>query len=112
LGAPQLSHVDAGRAGRRAGESVLLGCFSLAGIAIGCVETAQHSAVATHAPSEVRGSAFGLLAATQAFGNLAASSIAGLLWTLLFPAVAFGYAALLSAAALTALLPALREPSH
>jgi MFS family permease len=91
--------------------SALLGCFSLAGIAIGCVETAQHSAVATHAPSEVRGSAFGLLAATQAFGNLVASSIAGLLWTVLSPAVAFGYAALLSAAALTALLPAVRDPS-
>jgi hypothetical protein len=60
----------------------------------------------------VRGSAFGLLAATQAFGNLAASSIAGPLWTLLSPAVAFGYPALLSTAPLTALLPALRDPSH
>jgi hypothetical protein len=43
------------------------------------------------APVELRGSAFGLLAAVQSFGNLAASAIAGLLWTLTSPRVAFGY---------------------
>jgi MFS family permease len=72
--------------------------FVLAGIAIGCVETAQHSAIAEHAPAEVRGSAFGLLAAAQAFGNLAASAVAGLLWSLWDPAAAFGYAGLLTLA--------------
>jgi MFS family permease len=90
---------------------VLLVCFVLAGIAIGCMETAQHAAVATHAPAEVRGSAFGLLAATQAFGNLVASSVAGLLWTVFSPAVAFSYAAVLTAAAFVALLPTLRSGS-
>lgn len=59
----------------------LLACFAAAGVAIGCVETAEHTAVAVHAPTDVRGSAFGLLAAAQAFGNLAASSIAGIVWT-------------------------------
>ena len=44
--------------------SVLLPWFVLAGIGIGCVETAEHAAVATHAPTAIRGSAFGLLAAT------------------------------------------------
>jgi hypothetical protein len=39
----------------------------------------------------LRGSAFGLLAAVQSFGNLAASAIVGLLWTLASPRVAFGY---------------------
>jgi hypothetical protein len=33
----------------------------------------------------------GPLAAVQSFGNLAASTIAGLLWTLASPRVAFGY---------------------
>jgi hypothetical protein len=42
-------------------------------------------------PVELRGSAFGLLAAVQSFGNLAASAIAGLLWTLASPRMAFGY---------------------
>jgi hypothetical protein len=51
-------------------------------VAIGCTETAEHAAVAALAPVELRGSAFGLLAGVQSFGNLAASVGAGLLWTL------------------------------
>jgi MFS family permease len=69
----------------------LLPWFVLAGIGIGCVETAEHAAVAAKAPSEIRGSAFGLLAALQSFGNFAASGIAGLLWTALSPSWAFAY---------------------
>jgi MFS family permease len=65
--------------------------FVAAGVAIGCVETAEHAAVAALAPVELRGSAFGLLAAVQSVGNLAASAIAGLLWTLASPRVAFAY---------------------
>ena len=73
--------------------AVILFGFILAGIAIGCVETAEHAAVAILAPANLRGSAFGLLAAAQSFGNLAASAIAGLLWTLVSPEAAFIYAA-------------------
>jgi MFS family permease len=89
--------------------AVLGGCFVLAGIAVGCTKTAQHAAVAAHTPADVRGSAFELLATTQAFGNLAASSIAGLLWTLYAPSVAFEYAAVFTGAALIALLLANRS---
>ncbi len=39
--------------------------FAVAGVGIGLVETAEHSAVATLARDDIRGSAFGLLAATQ-----------------------------------------------
>jgi MFS family permease len=67
--------------------------FIAAGVAIGCVETAEHSTVATMAPTEARGSAFGVLAAIQSFGNLAASGITGILWTLVSAKVAFLYAA-------------------
>lgn len=67
--------------------------FALAGVGIACAETAEHAAVAAEAPVDLRGSAFGLLAAAQSFGNLAASAIAGLLWTLISPAAAFIYAA-------------------
>ena len=52
-------------------------CFVAAGVAIGCVETAEHAAVAALAPDEIRGSAFGLLAAVQSFGNFVASAVAG-----------------------------------
>jgi MFS family permease len=65
--------------------------FVAAGVAIGCMETAEHAAVAALAPVELRGSAFGLLAAVQSFGNLAASAVAGLLWTLVSPRLAFAY---------------------
>ena len=67
--------------------------FIAAGIAIGCVETAEHAAVAALAPVELRGSAFGLLAAVQSFGNLAASAVAGVLWTVASPRAAFVYLA-------------------
>ena len=65
--------------------------FAAAGVAIGCVETAQHTAVAALAPASIRGSAFGLLATVQAAGNLAASGIAGLLWTAVSAEAAFTY---------------------
>ncbi len=76
----------------------------LAGIGIGCVETAEHAAVATHAPLELRGSAFGLLAGVQSLGNLAASGIAGILWTVLSPSWAFAYLAAWMVIALLALV--------
>jgi MFS family permease len=72
----------------------LLGvAFALAGVGIGCAETAEHAAVAAFAPNELRGSAFGLLATVQALGNLAASAVAGLLYTVATPTVAFTYLA-------------------
>jgi MFS family permease len=84
--------------------------FVAAGVAIGCVETAEHAAVASLAPAELRGSAFGLLAAVQSFGNLAASAIAGLLWTAISPRVAFGYLVGWTVLALVGLLLAGRRP--
>ncbi|MEX5713808.1 MFS transporter [Parafrankia sp. FMc6] len=65
--------------------------FIAAGLAIGCVETAQHTAVASLAPADIRGSAFGLLATIQAAGNVAASAIAGILWTTVSAQAAFLY---------------------
>jgi MFS family permease len=53
-------------------------------------ETAEHAAVAEHAPAEIRGSAFGALA-VQSIGNFAASAIAGLLWTTISARAAFIY---------------------
>ncbi|MEJ7741891.1 MAG: MFS transporter [Nocardioidaceae bacterium] len=71
---------------------VVLGLpFLAAGAGIGCVETAEHAAVAAASPAELRGSAFGLLAGVQSLGNLGASAVAGLLWTTVSPAVAFWY---------------------
>ena len=84
--------------------------FVAAGVAIGCVETAEHAVVAALAPVELRGSAFGLLAAVQSFGNLAASAIAGLLWTAVSPRVAFAYLVAWMLLALAGLAAARRAP--
>jgi MFS family permease len=92
-----------GFAASTASVPLLAACFALAGIGIGCVETAEHAAVATLAPESLRGSAFGLLAAVQSLGNLVASALAGLLYTVASPAVAFSYAAALMLGALAAL---------
>ncbi len=83
--------------------------FAAAGLAIGCVETAENSAVAALAPAHLRGSAFGLLATIQAAGNLAASAVAGVLWTVVSPAAAFGYLTAWMLLALAGLIPAARR---
>jgi MFS family permease len=82
---------------------VLGAAFVLAGLGIGCAETAQHAAVAAFAPAEIRGSAFGVLATVQAFGNVAASLVAGLLYMVASPSVAFIYLAVWMLVALVAL---------
>jgi hypothetical protein len=51
----------------------------------GCGETAESAL----APAAVRGSALGLLATAQAGANLAASAVAGILWTAVSPAAGF-----------------------
>ncbi len=78
--------------------------FILAGVGIGAVETAEHAAVASLAPEALRGSAFGLLAAVQSGGNLAASTIAGILYATVSPAWAFGFLAVAMLVALTVLV--------
>jgi MFS family permease len=81
-------------------EALLLApAFVLAGVGIGCAETAQHAAVAQLAPNQIRGSAFGMLAAIQAGGNLIASTVAGILWTAISPAAAFIFLAIAMAVA-------------
>ncbi|HSB38099.1 MAG TPA: MFS transporter [Gaiellaceae bacterium] len=78
-----------------AGTSVALlaALFALAGTGKGAVETAQGAAVAVLAPPDLLGSAFGALATIQSFANLAASAVAGALWTLVSPRTAFLYLA-------------------
>ncbi len=83
---------------------ILAIAFILAGVGIGCAETAENGLVAAEAPAELRGTAFGLLATIQSLGDFGASVIAGLLWTVVGPSAAFGYgtAALLISAGLFA----------
>jgi MFS family permease len=88
-----------------AGSSVALlaALFALSGTGKGAVETAQGAGVALFAPPELLGSAFGALATIQSFANLAASVIAGALWTLVSPRAAFLYLAGWAAVSVVAL---------
>lgn len=90
--------------------ALLAASFVAAGLAIGCIETSEHTAVAALAPADLRGSAFGLLATVQSFGNIVASGIAGLLWTLVSPTVAFVYLAVWAAASTLVLVRLARRP--
>jgi MFS family permease len=84
---------DVGFALTDAGLWALAILFVLAGVAKASAETAEQTVVAAYAPEEVRGSAFGIVAAIQSFGNLAASAVAGALWTLVSARAAFLYLA-------------------
>jgi len=67
--------------------------FAAAGAGIGFAEPTESAVVAQLLPDRLRGSGFGVLGAVQATGDLVATVTAGLLYTLISPAVAFGYAA-------------------
>jgi MFS family permease len=86
-----------------ASSPILAACFIAAGVAIGAVETAEHSAVAALAPDSLRGSSFGALAGIQSFGNLVASA-AGLLYASVSPTAAFLFPASAMLLACSALL--------
>jgi len=83
----------AGFAAGPASVAGLVPWFVLAGVGIAAMETAEAAAVATLAPEAARGSAFGVLAGVQSLGNLAASGVAGILWSLWSARVAFAYLA-------------------
>ncbi len=71
----------------------LLAAFILSGMGIGFAETAESTVVAQGLPERLRGNGFGVLGLTQSLGDLGSTVVAGLLWALVSPALAFGYAA-------------------
>jgi MFS family permease len=73
--------------------------FVAGGIGIGLGEAAQSAAVAAFAPADLRGSAFGLVAAVQALANFASSTVWGLIYTAVSPEAAFLYLAAWSSVA-------------
>jgi MFS family permease len=79
---------------------VLLAGFVLAGVGIGCAETAESTMVALALPDRLRGNGYGVLGLVQSLGDLGASVVAGLIWALVSPTAAFGYAAAWMLAAL------------
>jgi MFS family permease len=72
---------------------VLLVAFVLAGVGIGCAETAESTMVALALPDRLRGNGYGVLGLVQSMGDLGASLVAGLIWSLVSPTAAFLYVA-------------------
>ena len=68
-------------------------CFVLAGCGIGWIETAESVLVAGTLPDRLRGSGFGMLGLVQAVGDLVATVIGGVLYTVISPTACFLYAA-------------------
>jgi MFS family permease len=85
--------------------------FAAAGAGVGFGKPTESAVVAQLLPDRLRGSGFGVLGAVQATGDLVATVVAGLLYTLTSPAVAFGYAAAWMVAAAIA-SGALRRPAQ
>jgi MFS family permease len=81
---------------------VLLAGFVLAGLGIGFAETAESTMVALSLPDRLRGNGYGVLGLVQSLGDLGASLVAGLIWALISPTAAFGYAAAWMIAAVAA----------
>jgi MFS family permease len=73
---------------------VALAGFLLAGVGIGFAETAESTAVALALPDHLRGNGYGMLGLVQSAGDIGATVVAGILWAVFSPAVAFSYAAL------------------
>lgn len=71
---------------------LLLG-FVFAGTGIGAAETAESTVVAQKLPEELRSNGFGVLGLVQSVGDMGSTVVAGVLWSLVSPALAFGYAA-------------------
>jgi len=81
---------------------LLLFGFALAGAGIGLAETAESTTVALLLPDRLRGNGFGVLGLVQSLGDLGATAVAGLLWAVFSPALAFTYAAAWMAACVLA----------
>ena len=69
--------------------------FTLAGIYMAVQDALEGAITADLVPKGVRGTAYGVLGTVNGVGDFAASTMVGILWTAVSPAVAFGIAATL-----------------
>jgi MFS family permease len=83
---------------------VLAVLFALAGVHGGFQASLEKSVAAELLPRANRGSGFGVLAATNGFGDVVSSIVVGALWSMVSPTAGFLYAAVLSAAGAVLLL--------
>ena len=75
--------------------ATLVAIFVLAGIYIATQDALEASLTAHYVAPEVRGIGYGVLGSVNGVGDLVSSTIVGILWTAVSPALAFTYAATL-----------------
>jgi MFS family permease len=85
---------------------LLVVLFAVAGLTLAFEDTLEGTITAHAIPSEIRGTGYGTLAATNGVGDLVSSSLVGVLWSVAGPGVAFGAAAALCLAGTVALATA------
>ncbi len=89
--------VMAGFAFAQADVAMLLVLFCLAGLYIAAEDTLESAIAGDLLPEKVKGTGFGVLAATNGVGDFASSIIVGALWSAVSPQAGFAYAAILAA---------------
>lgn len=77
---------------------ILAVLFALAGVHGGFQASLEKSMAAEMLPRAIRGSGFGVLAATDGLGDVVSSIVVGVLWSAVSPAAGFAYAAIFTAA--------------
>jgi MFS family permease len=70
--------------------------FAFAGVMLGIEDTLEGAMVADFSPTEIRGTAYGVLGTVNGVGDLVSSVVVGVLWTL-HPLLGFSYAAAMMA---------------
>ncbi|MCL1595471.1 MAG: MFS transporter [Actinomycetia bacterium] len=90
--------------GMASSTSVLIGLFLAYGLYFGLTEPVERAWVASLAPSDLRGSAFGYYNGAVGIGALPASIVFGGIWAAFGPGVAFTFGAVLAAIAVVILL--------
>ncbi|MGV7852610.1 MFS transporter, partial [Mycobacterium kansasii] len=68
---------------------LLLVAFGAAGAGIGLAEPTESAVVAQLLPDRLRGTGFGLLGVVKASGDVVATVVAGVLYTVVSPVAAF-----------------------
>ena len=87
---------------------ILLVIFVLAGISVGIVDPLEGAFAASMLDSAERGAGYGVLQTVNGIGDFVSSTMIGVLWTVLTPAIGFATVAMISIAAGAVLLTAVR----
>jgi hypothetical protein len=73
----------------------LLSLFGLAGLSMAVVDSLEGAMTADLVAEPLRGTAYGILGTVNGIGDLVASLLVGVLWTVFSPGVAFIYASIM-----------------